>query len=152
MKCSLGTSNFLEEISSLSHSIVFLCFFALIAKKGFLISPCYSLELCMQMGTGSAGVAGSGEERPPCASSGTVAERSWWSSHEEIPHVQGAASGGWAVQEWWVAERKYPTSKVSGPEDILHVQGKEQEQRLRFAGAAVKRYPTSKVWENQEGQ
>ena len=32
MKCSLGISNFLEEISSLSHSIVFLCFFALITK------------------------------------------------------------------------------------------------------------------------
>ena len=28
MKCSLGISNFLEEISSLSHSIVFLYFFA----------------------------------------------------------------------------------------------------------------------------
>ena len=27
MKCSLGISNFLEEISSLSHSIVFLYFF-----------------------------------------------------------------------------------------------------------------------------
>ena len=31
MKCSHGISNFLEEISSLSHSIVFLYFFALIA-------------------------------------------------------------------------------------------------------------------------
>ena len=30
MKCSLGISNFLEEISSLSHSIVFPYFFALI--------------------------------------------------------------------------------------------------------------------------
>jgi len=30
MKCSLGVSNFLEEISSLSHSIVFFSFFALI--------------------------------------------------------------------------------------------------------------------------
>ena len=50
MKCSLGVSNFLEEISSLSHSIVFLYFFALIAEEGFLISPCYSLELCIQMG------------------------------------------------------------------------------------------------------
>ena len=30
MKCSLGISNFLEEISSLSHSAVFLYFFALI--------------------------------------------------------------------------------------------------------------------------
>ena len=30
MKCSLGISNFLEEISSLFHSIVFLYFFALI--------------------------------------------------------------------------------------------------------------------------
>ena len=32
MKCSLGISSFLEEISSLSHSIVFLHFFALITK------------------------------------------------------------------------------------------------------------------------
>ena len=50
MKCSLGISNFLEEISSLSHSIVFLYFFALITEEGFLISPCFSLELCVQMG------------------------------------------------------------------------------------------------------
>ena len=35
MKCSLGISNFLEEISSLSYS-VFLYFFALIAEEGFL--------------------------------------------------------------------------------------------------------------------
>ena len=36
MKCSLGSSNFLEEIPSLSHSIVFLYFFALITEVGFL--------------------------------------------------------------------------------------------------------------------
>ena len=48
MKCSLGISNFLEEISSLSHSVVSLYFFALISEEGFLISPCYSLELCTQ--------------------------------------------------------------------------------------------------------
>ena len=35
MKCSLGIPNFLE-ISSLSHSIVFLYFFALITEEGFL--------------------------------------------------------------------------------------------------------------------
>ena len=50
MKCSLAISNFLEEISSLSHFIVFLYFFALITEEDFLISPCYSLELCIQMG------------------------------------------------------------------------------------------------------
>ena len=49
MKCSLGMSNFLEEIASLSNSIVFLCFFALITEEGFLISPCHSLELCIEM-------------------------------------------------------------------------------------------------------
>ena len=49
MKRSLGISNFLEEISIFSHSIVFLYFFALITEEGFLISPCYSLELCIQM-------------------------------------------------------------------------------------------------------
>ena len=49
MKISLGISNFLEEISSLSYSIVFFYLFALITEEGFLISPCYSLELCIQM-------------------------------------------------------------------------------------------------------
>ena len=43
-------SNFLEEISSLSHSIVFLYFFALVTEAGFLISPGCSLELCIHMG------------------------------------------------------------------------------------------------------
>ena len=42
--------HFLEEISSLSHSIVLLYFFPLITEEGFLISPCYSLELYIQMG------------------------------------------------------------------------------------------------------
>ena len=49
MKYSLGISNFLEEISSLSHSVVFFYFFALIVEEGFLISSCYSLELCIQI-------------------------------------------------------------------------------------------------------
>ena len=49
MKCSLDISNFHEEIFSLSHSVIFLYFFALISEEGFLISPCYSLELCLQM-------------------------------------------------------------------------------------------------------
>ena len=55
------------------------------------------------------------------------------------------ASGCWAAQEQLEAERRYPTSKVrsSSQEDIPHVKGKQQ--RLCFAGAAMKRYPTSKV-------
>ena len=36
MKCSLGISNFLEQISSVSHSVVFLYFFSLIIEEGFL--------------------------------------------------------------------------------------------------------------------
>ena len=57
-------------------------------------------------------------------------------------------------KEQWVhghrrAERSYSTFKVrrGGGEEIALVQGKEQ--RLRFAGAAMKRYPTSKVTETQ---
>ena len=50
MKRSLAIFNFLEEISSLSYSIVFLYFFALITEEGFLISPRCSLKLCIQMG------------------------------------------------------------------------------------------------------
>ena len=40
----------LEEISILSQSVVFLYFFALITEEDFLISPCHSLEPCIQMG------------------------------------------------------------------------------------------------------
>ena len=54
MKYSLGIFNFLVEISSLFHSVVFLYFFALITEEGFLISPCYSLELYIQTGTSIA--------------------------------------------------------------------------------------------------
>ena len=49
MKYSLVISYFLEETSSVSHSIVFLYFLTLITEEGFLISSCYSLELCIQM-------------------------------------------------------------------------------------------------------
>ena len=49
MKSSLEISNFLEDISSLSHSIFFLYFFALITEEGFLFSPCYSFELYIQI-------------------------------------------------------------------------------------------------------
>ena len=47
------------------------------------------------------------------------------------------------------AERTYSMFKVrrGGQEEIPLVQGKEQQ--LCFAGAAVKRYPTSKVRETQ---
>ena len=44
-----GAIVFSKEISSLSHSVVFLYFLALITEEGFLISPCYSLELCIQL-------------------------------------------------------------------------------------------------------
>ena len=48
-------------------------------------------------------------------------------------------------------ERSYSTFKVKrgGYEEIPLVQGKEQQ--LHFAGAAMKRYPTSKVRETQVG-
>ena len=51
-----------------------------------------------------------------------------------------------------MAERRYPMSKIrnGGFEGIPHNQGKEWW--LRFAGAAVKRYPTSKVRETQVRQ
>ena len=38
MKCSLGVSNFLEEISSLSSSTVFFYLFALITEEGLQIA------------------------------------------------------------------------------------------------------------------
>ena len=50
------------------------------------------------------------------------------------------------------AERSYSMFKVTrgGREEIPLIQG--MEQRLHFAGAAVKRYPTFKVTETQVRQ
>ena len=50
------------------------------------------------------------------------------------------------------AQGSYPTFKVrkGGGEEIPLVQGKEQ--RLRFAGVSVKRYPMPKVRETQVRQ
>ena len=45
----VGCHCLLEETSSLSHPVVSLYFFALIAEEGFLISLCYSSEFCIQM-------------------------------------------------------------------------------------------------------
>ena len=69
--------------------------------------------------------------------SGAVAERSYPTSKERQLHTCRRA------------ERSYSTFKVrrGGHEKIPLLQGKEQ--LLRFAGAAVKRYPTSKVRETQ---
>ena len=47
VKCSFDISSFLEEISSLSHSIVVLSFFALFMEEGLLISPSFSPDLCI---------------------------------------------------------------------------------------------------------
>ena len=60
------------------------------------------------------------------------------------PHVQGVVAARRRR-----AERSYSTFKVrrGGCEEIHLIQGKEQW--LHFAGAAMKRYPTSKVRETQ---
>ena len=44
MKYFLGISNFFEEISSVSHFIIFIYFFAVISEEVFIF-PCFSLEL-----------------------------------------------------------------------------------------------------------
>ena len=73
------------------------------------------------------------------------------------PHPRSGAvaeRGNPSSKERWLcrcrrAERGYSIFKVKrgGGEEIPLVQGKEQQ--LCFAGAAVKRYPTSKVRETQ---
>ena len=76
---------------------------------------------------------------PGCDSTG-VAERSYLTSKE-----------GWLCGHRR-AKRSYSTFKVrrGGCEEIPLVQGKDQH--LHFAGAAVKRYPMSKVRETQVRQ
>ena len=74
-----------------------------------------------------------------------------------IPRLRPEAAAGRSnptSKEWWVrrrrrAQRSYSMFKVKGrgSEEIPLIQGKEQ--RLRYAGAAVKRYPKPKVRETQ---
>ncbi|MDK6567330.1 hypothetical protein QP222_13105, partial [Corynebacterium pyruviciproducens] len=64
------------------------------------------------------------------------------SGREEQPHIQRVAA-----ERHRRAERSYFTFKVRMGDFI---QGKEQQ--LHFAGAAVKRYPTSRVRETQVRQ
>ena len=68
--------------------------------------------------------------------------------------LQAAERSNPTSKEWWLhgcrrAERSYSTFKVKrgGCEERPLVQGKEQQ--LHFAGAAMKRYPMSKVRETQ---
>ena len=49
MKCSLGIFNFLEDLLSFIF-YYFPLFLCIDHQEGFPISPCYSLELCIQMG------------------------------------------------------------------------------------------------------
>ena len=63
---------------------------------------------------------------------------------QEQPHIQGAVTA-W-VHEGWEGLLHFQGWRGCG-EEIPLVQGKEQW--LCFAGAAVKRYPTSKVRETQ---
>ena len=77
-----------------------------------------------------------GQEQPrgatPCLKSEAAAKRSNPSFKEQWLHGP------------WGAERGYSTFLVRRGELV-----KGKEQRLCFAGAAVKRYPTSKVRETQ---
>ena len=76
------------------------------------------------------------------------------------PHPE--ARGGGQEEQSHVQEAVAARAQ-EGQEELLHVQGRRggreeipliqgKEQRLHFAGAAVKRYPTSKVRETQVRQ
>ena len=63
---------------------------------------------------------------------------------EEQPYIQGAVA---AQAQEGLEESSHTEGQEGRQEEIPLIQGKEQ--RLRFAGAAMKRYPTSKVRETQ---
>ena len=94
-------------------------------------------------------------EATPCPRSGAATEnaRLQWRrrGRDELPQAQGQGQRPRGatplLRSGAVAERSYSTFKVrrGGREEIPLIQGKEQW--LHFAGAAVKRYPTSKVRE-----
>ena len=72
MKCPLGISHFLEEISSLSHSVVFLCFLCFSSSGGATPHP---------------KARGGGREELPHVQGAVIA----WAQEglEELFHIQG---------------------------------------------------------------
>ena len=90
------------------------------------------------------------ERSYPTSKVRAAAERSYHSPRSG----EAAERSNPTSKEWWLhgcrrAKRSYSTFKVrrGGDEEIPLFQGKEQ--RLHLAGAAVKRYPKSKVRETQ---
>ena len=166
MKCSFGISDFLEEISSVSHSVVSLYFFALIAEEGFLISSCYSLELCIQMFISflfsfvfrfSGRQLGGATPRPP---GGLHARRAAAKRSYPTSEVRGSGPECQAAMEQeWLREaaprprsgaeaRRTPCPKGGGQEELPHVRGQGQQPRVPgcdSAGTAERSYPASKV-------
>ena len=67
-----------------------------------------------------------------------------WSSREEIAHVQGVVAV--RAQEG-LEEPSHVEGQEGWQKEIPLIQGKEQ--RLCFAGAAVKRYPMLKIRKTQ---
>ena len=114
------------------------CFIS--SKKFFFLF--YAAEL----NSFNRGVKCAGCDRP-CRS---VAKRSYpmsevrGSGRKELTHVQGAVAA-WAQEG--LEELFHVKVRRGGGEEIPLVQGKEQ--RLLFAGVAVKRYPMSKVRETE---
>ena len=80
---------------------------------------------------------GSGREEQPHA-------RGQGGDQEEQPHIQGVVA---ARAQEGLEEPSHSEGQEGRREEIPLTQGKEQ--RLCFAGAAVKRYPTTKVRETQ---
>ena len=66
------------------------------------------------------------------------------SGREKQPHIPGVVAA-WAQEG--LEEPSYVEGQEGRREEIPLIQGNEQQ--LRFAGAAVKRYPTPKVRETQ---
>ena len=77
------------------------------------------------------------------SASASVLPMNTW-GQEKQPHVQGAVA---ARAQEGLEELSHVEGQEGGSEEIPFIQGKEQW--LCFAGAAVKRYPTSKVRETQ---
>ena len=136
MKCSFCISDFLEEISSLSHSVVFY-FFALITEEGFLISSCYSLELCIQILTHwkrlwcweGFGAGGEGDNRgwDGWMASPTQwmwvwvnSRRWWWTGRPGMLRFMGSQRVGhdWETELNWIIE-------ILGTSDPSSIEWKE---------------------------
>ena len=116
---------------SLVFPILLFSSISLISEEGFLISSCYSLELCIQQEQPTPEVRGHSREELPTPEARGGDERTYpaskvrGGSREELPHAPMPEARGSAREDQPHVQGAMAAWAQEGLEELLHIQGQE---------------------------